>query len=188
MSDDNEFGSPAPSASKASSSSSAARAGAAEPSLLTDVFAGCAPEVSKPMHVPSIAPTSAAAAAANAAAAASDDDDADASAGELPASGTRPRPLPVASGAAAAGAEVEVLQYKVAVVGNGAVGKTSLISRLCTQAFVPQYKQTLGVDLYKARIDLPEGVKASLQIWDIGGQMLNSPMVANYLYAAQVRS
>jgi GTPase SAR1 family protein len=111
-----------------------------------------------------------------------------------PGSVAAPRPAAVVGtdgdtleGSAAANEDVEVLQYKVAVVGNGAVGKTTLISRLCTPDFTPQYKQTLGVDLYKKRIDLPDGVKASLQIWDIGGQTLNAPMLSHYLYAAQVR-
>ncbi len=51
--------------------------------------------------------------------------------------------------------EPEVLQYKIVILGDGSVGKSSIIHRLCTNNFAKQYKQTLGLDLFKKRVDLP---------------------------------
>jgi len=81
--------------------------------------------------------------------------------------------------------EVEELQYKVVILGDGAVGKTSLTSRFCENYFAAQYKQTIGVDWFVKRVVLPGDVHVSLQIWDIGGQTIGSKMVSNYIYGAQ---
>ena len=102
-----------------------------------------------------------------------------------------PAPAAAASGASTAASdsdsepEVELLQYKVVVLGDGAVGKSSIITRLCVNNFAKQYKQTLGLDIFKARVELPGGIRASLQIWDVGGQTIGSRMIENYVYAAQ---
>ena len=41
--------------------------------------------------------------------------------------------------------EVETA-IKVVVVGNGAVGKSSMIQRYCKGTFTSEYKKTIGVD------------------------------------------
>jgi GTPase SAR1 family protein len=51
--------------------------------------------------------------------------------------------------------DVEQLQYKIVVLGDGAVGKTSIISRFCDDHFAKTYKQTIGVDFFIKRINLP---------------------------------
>lgn len=81
--------------------------------------------------------------------------------------------------------EVEQLQYKIVILGDGAVGKTSLTSRFCEDYFAAQYKQTIGVDWFIKRVVLPGDVHVALQIWDIGGQTIGSKMVSNYIYGAQ---
>lgn len=81
--------------------------------------------------------------------------------------------------------EVEQLQYKVVILGDGAVGKTSLTSRFCEDHFAASYKQTIGVDWFIKRVVLPGDVHVALQIWDIGGQTIGSKMVSNYIYGAQ---
>eukprot|EP00796_Vickermania_ingenoplastis_P005910 gene5910-4225_t len=76
----------------------------------------------------------------------------------------------------------EFHQFKVAVVGNGAVGKSSIIRRLCESGFKESYKQTLGLDFYTKKITLPNSATAvSLQVWDIGGQQLGGKMIDHYL-------
>lgn len=40
--------------------------------------------------------------------------------------------------------EPEYLQFKVILLGDGAVGKTSLATRFCEDHFAKQYKQTIG--------------------------------------------
>ena len=73
--------------------------------------------------------------------------------------------------------EPENLQYKVVVLGNGTVGKTSLIMRFCEDHFARSYKQTIGVDFFVKRLELPGDINVALQIWDIGGQSIFSKMI-----------
>ena len=60
------------------------------------------------------------------------------------------------------GDEPENLQYKVVVLGNGTVGKTSLIMRFCEDHFARSYKQTIGVDFFVKRIELPGNIQVAL--------------------------
>eukprot|EP01006_Ploeotia_vitrea_P056317 TRINITY_DN68089_c10_g7_i1.p1 TRINITY_DN68089_c10_g7~~TRINITY_DN68089_c10_g7_i1.p1 ORF type:complete len:227 (+),score=28.84 TRINITY_DN68089_c10_g7_i1:25-705(+) len=61
--------------------------------------------------------------------------------------------------------------YKVLVVGDYAVGKTSLIRRYCTGDFTPNYRITIGVDFCVKTLEDygPEKKNISLQLWDIAG-------------------
>ena len=78
--------------------------------------------------------------------------------------------------------EPEHFQYKIVVVGDGTVGKTSLIMRFCQDYFAKSYKQTIGVDFFTKKITLPNNTLVTLQIWDIGGQSIFSKMVSTYIY------
>lgn len=49
------------------------------------------------------------------------------------------------------------LQFKVILLGDGAVGKTSIAYRFVEEHFSEQYKQTLGVDFFSKRVVLPGG-------------------------------
>ncbi|CBZ28848.1 putative small GTP-binding protein Rab28 [Leishmania mexicana MHOM/GT/2001/U1103] len=77
------------------------------------------------------------------------------------------------------------IQFKVVVLGNGAVGKTSLIRHFCDSGFTKSYKQTIGVDFYSRRVQLPHSYPpVTLQLWDIGGQQIGGKMLANYIYGS----
>ncbi len=41
---------------------------------------------------------------------------------------------------------------KVLIVGNGAVGKSSMIQRYCKGEFTQDYKKTIGVDFLEKKI------------------------------------
>lgn len=58
---------------------------------------------------------------------------------------------------------------KIIVVGDGAVGKTTLTKKLITGKFQSKYKMTLGVDLSVKFLKIKQSV-CKLQIWDTGGQ------------------
>ena len=59
---------------------------------------------------------------------------------------------------------------KILLVGEAAVGKTSLIQRFVKNKFAHDYKLTTGVDILSKDVEVsPEGV-ATLSIWDIGAQ------------------
>mmetsp|Transcript_14390 Transcript_14390/g.24149 ORF Transcript_14390/g.24149 Transcript_14390/m.24149 type:complete len:231 (+) Transcript_14390:133-825(+) len=81
--------------------------------------------------------------------------------------------------------EVEQLQFKVIILGDGAVGKTSICMRFTDNSFSKAYKQTIGLDFFIKKLVLPGDVHVALQIWDIGGQSIGSKMIHNYIYGAQ---
>ena len=72
------------------------------------------------------------------------------------------------------------------LLGDGAVGKTSVAMRFSEDHFAQQYKQTIGLDFFIKRLVLPGEVHVALQIWDIGGQTIGGKMIGNYIYGAQV--
>lgn len=77
-------------------------------------------------------------------------------------------------------------QCKIVVIGDGSVGKSSLIARFRTEGFAPKYAQTIGVDFFEKRLELRGTQAVKLQIWDIGGQSISSKMLPKYLFKAAV--
>ena len=45
------------------------------------------------------------------------------------------------------------MQQQVVIVGNGAVGKSSMIQRFCKGVFTRDYKKTIGVDFLERIIE-----------------------------------
>jgi len=60
--------------------------------------------------------------------------------------------------------------------------------RLCEDHFAKSYKQTIGVDFFVKRLELPGKVNVALQVWDIGGQSIFSKMINTYVYEANAVS
>jgi small GTP-binding protein len=58
---------------------------------------------------------------------------------------------------------------KILVIGDGGVGKTSLITRFTEERFQESYTATIGVD-FRSRIIRCEERQVKLQIWDTAGQ------------------
>jgi small GTP-binding protein len=59
--------------------------------------------------------------------------------------------------------------FKVVVIGDGAVGKTSLINRFAEQKFIKEYKPTLGTNILIKEI-IEGNNQIRLLLWDIAGQ------------------
>jgi small GTP-binding protein len=63
---------------------------------------------------------------------------------------------------------------KVVVLGNSAIGKTSIIRRFVKGEFLDKYRATIGADFQSKHIKLPpvndHSTTLTLQIWDTGGQ------------------
>ena len=46
-------------------------------------------------------------------------------------------------------------QFKVIILGDGAVGKSSICARFANETFSQTYKQTIGVDFFIKKLSLP---------------------------------
>jgi len=66
-------------------------------------------------------------------------------------------------------AAIEEAFFKVLVVGDGAVGKTSMCTQITTQEFFSDYNLTVGCDFFIKRFYV-NNVSVTLQLFDIGGQ------------------
>jgi len=80
--------------------------------------------------------------------------------------------------------EPEFVKFKVVILGDGAVGKTSITLRFVEDQFGKQYKQTIGVDFFSKRVSLANNLEVCLQVWDIGGQSIGAKTVHNYIYGS----
>ena len=77
--------------------------------------------------------------------------------------------------------EIIKKQFKVILLGDGTVGKSSIALRFSADQFTKNYKQTVGCDFLTKQIDIPPRHQVILQIWDIGGQSINSKMISKYI-------
>lgn len=80
--------------------------------------------------------------------------------------------------------EIVSKQFKMIILGDGCVGKTSICKRFADNEFSQQYKQTIGVDFFAKKMSLPPKTEVTVQLWDIGGQSIGSKMLANYVTGA----
>ena len=79
--------------------------------------------------------------------------------------------------------ERQEMIYKIIVIGDPAVGKTSLLTNFCGDKFQFEYEPTVGVNITKQKItvknDMGKDTDIYLMIWDIAGQpqfyMLHRP-------------
>ena len=62
--------------------------------------------------------------------------------------------------------------YKICIVGNGGVGKTSIVQRYTDKSFNENYIMTVGSNFSEKYIEFPEfpDYKISLLLWDLAGQ------------------
>ncbi|MFW9907751.1 MAG: Rab family GTPase [Candidatus Thorarchaeota archaeon] len=60
--------------------------------------------------------------------------------------------------------------FKVVLMGDGSVGKTSLRRTYMGEGFKAQYMITIGADFAVKKMTLTGGHEVSIQIWDLAGQ------------------
>ena len=68
---------------------------------------------------------------------------------------------------------------KVVLVGNSAVGKSSLMLRFADNQFQSNYVNTIGVD-FRFKIVTVDGARVKIQIWDTAGQEKFRTMTSTY--------
>jgi small GTP-binding protein len=74
----------------------------------------------------------------------------------------------------AVGPDANVFSYKVVVLGDSGVGKTTLIRRHATGKFQRDISPTIGVDLTCKYYQFPTGFQLMLSIWDVSGEEIYS--------------
>jgi len=79
---------------------------------------------------------------------------------------------------------MEHLRKKVCMIGDYAVGKTSLVSRYVNDTFSEKYLTTVGVTINTKTVMLAEGRKVTLVLWDIAGDDELSALAVAYLRGA----
>jgi len=73
------------------------------------------------------------------------------------------------------------VSLKVIVVGNGRVGKTSMITRFAQGVMTDAYKKTIGTDFMEKEITLSStGETVKLMLWDTAGQEMFSKLTRSY--------
>ncbi|KPP65071.1 ras-related protein Rab-7L1-like [Scleropages formosus] len=70
--------------------------------------------------------------------------------------------------------------FKVLIVGDGHVGKTSLVHRYVEERFCKSYKSTVGVDFALKVLPWSNTETVRLQLWDIAGQERFTSMTRIY--------
>jgi len=73
-----------------------------------------------------------------------------------------------------------VKQYKVLVVGEGAVGKTSIATRYTTGGFKESHLMTVGANFMLKNLEMESGDVVRLSIWDTAGQEKFRKVVETY--------
>ena len=66
--------------------------------------------------------------------------------------------------------EEKDFKLKIVIIGDPAVGKTSLVQRYISGQFSKDYRSTIGTNIYVKEIVLEDGKKVQLNLWDIAGQ------------------
>lgn len=69
--------------------------------------------------------------------------------------------------------------FKILLIGNSAVGKSSLLMRFAEDIFSESFLPTIGVD-FKIRTLEAAGSKVKLQMWDTAGQEKFKSILTSY--------
>ncbi|MFX0210393.1 MAG: Rab family GTPase, partial [Candidatus Hodarchaeota archaeon] len=69
--------------------------------------------------------------------------------------------------------------FRIALIGDGAVGKTAIRRRYMGEGFTVNYQATIGADFSIKKILLDE-IEVQFQIWDLAGQPLYNSVRKTY--------
>lgn len=73
-----------------------------------------------------------------------------------------------------------MLAYKIVMVGDFGVGKTSLVKRFVENSFSEEYLSTIGVSISKKSLE-----DSTIMLWDIEGHTEFKPIYKQYLLGAK---
>ncbi|MHA2182502.1 MAG: Rab family GTPase [Promethearchaeota archaeon] len=84
--------------------------------------------------------------------------------------------------------ELREFVFKIVILGNAAVGKTSLINQFVENAFQEDYKPTLGANIIRKDVDIDgedAHTKIRLIMWDLAGQEKYSVIRSMYFQGCE---
>jgi len=82
------------------------------------------------------------------------------------------------------GSDPPMRRFKILLLGDSGVGKTSLIYRWTLDSFNPSLSSTVGVD-FKAKKVVVSGEATQIQVWDTAGQEQFHKITTSYYRGAQ---
>ena len=86
---------------------------------------------------------------------------------------------------APAGAGMRHVTKKIILIGDGGVGKTTLIRKFVYDMFDDKYIATIGTKVSKKKVIFPEtNLDVNLMVWDVQGQR-NDPLLTRYFTGAE---
>ena len=77
------------------------------------------------------------------------------------------------------------LNLKIIIIGDPAVGKTSLVKKFISGQFTQDYKSSIGTNIFIKDIELDNIGKLTIQLWDIAGQERWTKMRHSYYSGAK---
>ncbi len=75
--------------------------------------------------------------------------------------------------------------YKIVMVGDFGVGKTSLVKRFVENSFSEDYLSSIGVSMSKKTLTNDNGLNSTMILWDIEGKTEYKPIFKQYLIGAK---
>ena len=78
------------------------------------------------------------------------------------------------------------IMYKICIVGDGGVGKTTILHQYVDGKFIEDTQLTIGTNIFLKNITLKEfDINIKLQIWDLGGQAFFATIRRNFYGGAR---
>jgi Ras-related protein Rab-6A len=78
-----------------------------------------------------------------------------------------------------------MIHDKMVILGNSAVGKTSIISQYIYQSWSSEHHPTVGIDFFAKTVNL-NGCQDRLPLWDTAGARKFHALVPAYLRSARI--
>jgi len=66
--------------------------------------------------------------------------------------------------------DIQVFKFKFVIIGENAVGKTSLARSFVSKQFAMDYKPTIGSNIFMHNVSLSDNINVSVALFDIAGQ------------------
>jgi len=76
--------------------------------------------------------------------------------------------------------------YKIILIGDPSVGKTNLLTQYVDEKFTENNISTVGIEFKNKIVELEDGKKFRLQIWDTSGQEKFRAITKNYFRGCDV--